>query len=64
MDPFIHTRDLPFVICKVCKFSYVANEVPKHLKTKHPTIQPAQAKAINEAIALIAGLAQSRTIIV
>ncbi|VTT59515.1 unnamed protein product [Fusarium fujikuroi] len=60
MDPFIHTRDLPFVICKVCNFSYVANEVSKHLKTKHPTIRPVQAKAIDEAIALITGIAQNR----
>jgi hypothetical protein len=61
MEPFVHIRDLPFVICKGCKFSYVASEVSKHVEINHPTIQPARAQAITETIALVAGLARNRT---
>ncbi|KAF5704058.1 hypothetical protein FMUND_12724 [Fusarium mundagurra] len=50
MEPFIHVLELPFVICKVCKFGCVANEIPKHLKQKHTKIAADQIDEIIKAV--------------
>ncbi|KAG6979012.1 ATP-dependent DNA helicase Q-like 3 [Fusarium oxysporum f. sp. conglutinans] len=56
MEPFIHVLELPFVICKVCKLGCVANEIPRHLKQKHPKIAASQIGEITKAVDAIPGL--------
>jgi hypothetical protein len=56
MEPFIHVLQLPFVICKTCKFGCVANEIPRHLRQNHVKIPADQIDRIVKEIDAIPGL--------
>lgn len=50
MDPFVHLPANRVVICSVCRFACVANEVATHLRTRHRDISPAKRQNIVEAV--------------
>ncbi|KAL7940340.1 hypothetical protein V8C42DRAFT_356318 [Trichoderma barbatum] len=56
MEPFVHLREYPFVICKSCQFACVANEVYSHLRKHHPGIQIDKRRKIVAAVAAIPGI--------
>lgn len=49
----------PIVICKVCKFGYVDNEVRSHIQRKHTAIREDKVSAIIEAVDEILGIIRS-----
>ncbi|KAH7116672.1 hypothetical protein B0J13DRAFT_653302 [Dactylonectria estremocensis] len=60
MEPFIHITEFPIVICKVCKFGCVANEVQGHIERKHTTITEEKANSIIKTVNEITGLIHSQ----
>jgi len=53
MDSFVKIPDYPFVICKSCQYSCVADEVKSHLKRQHGMKSPSERARISEAVRLI-----------
>ncbi|CAK7275453.1 hypothetical protein SEPCBS57363_006689, partial [Sporothrix epigloea] len=50
LHPFIHASELRIVICTVCKYAYVAEEVAGHLRKYHKDVSVANREAIAAAI--------------
>ncbi|KAL7916971.1 hypothetical protein ACQKWADRAFT_325022 [Trichoderma austrokoningii] len=56
MDPFVHFPDSLFVICSVCKFACVANEVTAHLRQQHIPATAAEVRRISDVVKAIPGI--------
>ncbi|KAH6982532.1 hypothetical protein EDB80DRAFT_592766 [Ilyonectria destructans] len=46
MDPFIYIPEYPIIICKVCKYRYIANAVRRHLEYIYTTISAEEVNTI------------------
>ncbi|KAK3935637.1 hypothetical protein QBC46DRAFT_461975 [Diplogelasinospora grovesii] len=55
MEPFVHVREYPFVICKTCQFACVTDEVAGHLRRWHDSIQASERAEISQAVQQIPG---------
>lgn len=60
MDLFIYIPEFPIVICKICKFGHIANEVRSYLQRKHTTIPEDKVNIIIEAVDVIPGIIRSQ----
>lgn len=57
--PFIESSAIPFVICSICKYAVVANEVRGHLIRNHTT-PPDEAAVIQQNAQSIDGIIKSQ----
>lgn len=60
MDPFVKLPEFPFVICRICRFAYVANEIEPHLKKHHKGIEAAARREIANQVQNIAGIIENQ----
>jgi hypothetical protein len=60
MEPFVHLRELNVVICKVCKFACVADEVGSHLCMRHRAIGLESRHTIEQDVGQIPGIVWSQ----
>lgn len=60
MDPFVRLPEYPFVICRVCTFACVVDEVPAHLKKHHITINASERQRIHTVVSTIPGLIRNQ----
>ncbi|KAF4473075.1 ATP-dependent DNA helicase Q1 [Fusarium albosuccineum] len=60
MEPFVHSPEYPFVICKRCKVGFVTSEVVNHLKTKHGHIDKKERQRIKQAVAACDGVSKDQ----
>jgi hypothetical protein len=42
IGPFVKLPQLPFVICKVCRYAYTGGQVQQHLRRHHKSVQAAE----------------------
>lgn len=49
MEPFAILSPYDMLVCMVCRYCVLANEIPRHLKDQHPQLTPAERLAIFEA---------------
>ncbi|PON20110.1 hypothetical protein TGAM01_v211033 [Trichoderma gamsii] len=60
MDPFVYLPEYPFVICSVCKFACVANEVAAHLQQQHIPATAAEVRRISDVVKAIPGIIKTQ----
>ncbi|KAH9226532.1 hypothetical protein K456DRAFT_1850292 [Colletotrichum gloeosporioides 23] len=60
MEPFVHNPQYAIMICRVCQFAVVANEVLSHLRIYHQEIPIASRAHIAEAIRQIPGIIRTQ----
>ncbi|KAM7210794.1 hypothetical protein V8F06_013819, partial [Rhypophila decipiens] len=56
MEPFVHLPEYPFLICQMCGYACVANEVATHLGKQHHEIKPNERSRIAKLIGEIPGI--------
>jgi rubredoxin len=59
MEPFIYLADYPVVICKLCRFGYVADEAENHMRGQH-NISIAERRKIKQVFAISVSIPDSR----
>jgi hypothetical protein len=63
MEPFIHLAEYSFMVCKVCQFACVADEVATHLRKSHSHLTPKERTTITTTIKAIPDIIYSQAIL-
>ena len=60
MDPFVHLSEYFLIVCQICEYCCVADEVATHLRVRHSDLSASRRRAVQQIIQDTPGVIRSQ----